>query len=282
MTTAISPSLLTEEQLSRFTGYPVALPVFEGPLDLLLYLIRRQELDIYDIPIAVITGQFLDYLALLESLDIEVAADFLVMAATLMEIKSRMLLPRPPVELLDEEEDEDPRAELVQRLLEYQRYKSAAGELNRRAHEQQKVFTRSDVVQEMAMLRPEPKLVGDADAFGLWTALQEVLARIEAAGPAVREVTRPKLTIRQQMLLILAMLEEHPEGVGFSRLFFGECQQTLPARLEVIVTFLALLELMRLRRIEVSQRELFGEIIVRAANLGSQASRACPGREAYL
>jgi len=282
MTTAISPPLLTEEQLSRFTGYPVTLPVFEGPLDLLLYLIRRQELDIYDIPIAVIAGQFLDYLAMLEALDIEVAADFLVMAAALMEIKSRMLLPRPPVDILDEEEDEDPRAELVRRLLEYQRYKSAAGELNRRAHEQQRIFARSDVVQEMALQRPEPKLVGAADAFGLWTALQEVLARIEAAGPAVREVARPKVTIRQQMLHILAMLEKHPEGVGFSRLFFGESQRAMPTRLEVIVTFLALLELIRLRRIEVSQRELFGEIIVRAANLGSQASRACTDSKAYL
>jgi segregation and condensation protein A len=265
MTIAISPPLLTQEQLSRFTGYPVTLPAFEGPLDLLLYLIRRQELDIYDIPIAVITGQFLDYLTLLEALDIEVAADFLVMAATLMEIKSRLLLPRPPVETLEEEEDEDPRAELVRRLLEYQRYKSAAGELHRRAHEQQRVFSRSAVVQEMPFLRPESTLSSEADAFGLWTALQEVLARIEAAGPAVREVARPKLTIRQQMLHILAMLDAHPDGVGFSRLFF--VQGHLPTRLEVIVTFLALLELMRLHRIEVLQRELFGEIVVRAVRV---------------
>ena len=117
---------LSDDQLTRFTGYPVTLPVFAGPLDLLLYLIRRQELDIYDIPIAQITRQFLEYLALLEALDIEVAADFLVMAATLMEIKSRMLLPRPPVLVEEEEEEEDPRAELVRRLLEYQQFKSAA------------------------------------------------------------------------------------------------------------------------------------------------------------
>jgi len=266
MTIAISSPLLTEEQLSRFTGYPVTLPAFEGPLDLLLYLIRRQELDIYDIPIAVITAQFLDYLAMLEAMDIEVAAEFLVMAATLMEIKSRLLLPRPPVEMLEPEEDEDPRAELVRRLLDYQRYKSAAGELHRRAGEQQRIFTRSEVVQEMAFLRPEPKLAGDADAFGLWTALQEVLARIEAAGPVVREVARPKITIRQQMLRILAMLDAHPGGVGFSRLFFDEGRTILSTRLEVIITFLALLELMRLRRIEVVQRELFGEIVIRAVS----------------
>ena len=263
MTIAYSSPLLSQEQLSRFTGYPVSLPTFEGPLDLLLYLIRRQELDIYDIPIAMITAQFLDYLALLEAMDIEVAADFLVMAATLMEIKSRMLLPRPPAELLEEEETEDPRAELVRRLLEYQRYKSAAEELHRRAGERQRVFSRTAVVQEMPFLRPESRLAGDADAFGLWAALQEVLARVEAAGPVLREVVRPKITIRQQMVLILNLLEAHPDGISFTSLFFGE-GRPLPTRLEVIITFLAVLELMRLHRIEVIQRELFGEIFVRA------------------
>jgi segregation and condensation protein A len=174
MTTAFSSlPTLSEEQMSRFTGYPVTLPVFEGPLDLLLYLIRRQEIDIYDIPVARITEQFLDYLALMEALDIEVAADFLVMAATLMEIKSRMLLPRPPAELVEEEEDEeDPRAELVRRLLEYQQYKSVAGELNKRAAEQQRVFLRSTVVQELPLLRQDPVLTGNTDAFSLWAALQ--------------------------------------------------------------------------------------------------------------
>ena len=272
MTIATSSPVLSDEQLSRFTGYPVSLPAFEGPLDLLLYLIRRQQLDIYDIPIAVITGQFLDYLALLEALDIEVAADFLVMAATLMEIKSRLLLPCPPVELLDEEEVEDPRAELVRRLLEYQRYKSAAEELHRRAGEQQRVFSRSAVVGEIPFLRPEPMLTGEADAFGLWAALQEVLARVEAAGPVLREVARPRLTIRQQMLHILKTLEAHPNGVSFASLFFGEDRPVMPTRLEVIITFLALLELMRLHRIEVAQHELFGEIVVRAVK--SQMSMA--------
>jgi len=263
MTIAYTSPSLSQEQLSRFTGYPVTLPTFEGPLDLLLYLIRRQELDIYDIPIAVITGQFLDYLALLEAMDIEVAADFLVMAATLMEIKSRMLLPRPPAELIEEEEQEDPRAELVRRLLEYQRYKSAAEELNRRAGEQQRVFSRTAVVQEMPFVRPESRLAGDTDPFGLWAALQEVLARVEAAGPMLREVVRPKVTIRQQMLLLLNLLEMHPDGIRFTSVFFGE-GQAVPTRFEVIITFLAVLELMRLHRIEVVQRELFGEIIVRA------------------
>lgn len=271
MTTAYSAAVFTGEQASRFTGYPVTLPAFEGPLDLLLYLIRRQELDIYDIPIAVITGQFLDYLALMEAFDVEVAADFLVMAATLMEIKSRMLLPRPPTELLPEdEEQEDPRAELVRRLLEYQQYKSAAGELHRRADEQKRVFLRSAVVQELSFLKPDPALAGDTDAFSLWAALQQVLARIEAAGPVMREVVRPKVTIRQQMLYILQMLETHPQGVTFAVLLLGDGLE-LPTRLEVIVTFLALLELMRLHRIEVAQSALFGEIVVRALHAPAPA-----------
>ena len=263
MITTTVAALLSDEHASRFTGYPVTLPAFEGPLDLLLYLIRRQEIDIYDIPVAAVTAQFLDYLALLDALDIEVAADFLVMAATLMEIKSRLLLPRPPIELREEEDEDDPRTELVRRLLEYQRYKSAAGELGRRAGEQQRIFSRSAVVQELSFLRPESTLDGAADAFNLWAALQEVLARIETAGPVQREVHRPKLTIRQQMLHILKMLEAHPRGVAFSLLFFADGQPGMPTRLEVIITFLALLELMRLRRLLVMQDELFGEIIVR-------------------
>ena len=273
MFTATTSITLSDEQLSRFTGYPVVLPVFEGPLDLLLYLIRRQEIDVYDIPIARVTAQFIDYLALLEVLDVEVAADFLVMAATLMEIKSRLLLPRPPVFLEEEDEEEDPRAELVRHLLEYQQYKSAAGELQQRAVEQQRLFARPDVVQNLAFARPEPLMDGNPDAFSLWAALQEVLARVEAAGPQVREVTRPKISIRQQMLLILKLLAASPHGVAFQQFFFLESDSHLPTRNEVIVTFLAMLELIRMRRIYVTQQELFGEITV---HLVGQAELVMP------
>ncbi|MHB9133930.1 MAG: segregation and condensation protein A [Armatimonadota bacterium] len=261
MITAQFTASLTEEQLTRFTGYPVSLPVFEGPLDLLLYLIRRQEIDIYDIPIAKITGQFLSYMTLMESLDVELAADFLVMAASLLEIKSRMLLPRPPV-VVEEEDviEEDPRMELVRRLLEYQQFKSAAGELNKRAEEHKRLFARTDIVPNLAFLRPEPSLAGDPDAFALWMALQEVLARVEEAGPQVREVARPQVTIRKQMMHILKMLETNLEGVKFSDLFFFEGRERMLTRIEVIVTFLAMLELIRLHRVAIKQRDLFGEI----------------------
>ena len=263
MITAPVAVTITDDQLARFTGYPVTLPIFSGPLDLLLYLIRRQEIDIYDIPIAHITAQFLDYLVLLEVLDIEVAADFLVMAATLLEIKSRMLLPRPPSFEEDaEDEAEDPRTELVRKLLEYQQYKSAAGDLHRRAEEQKLLYPRTAVVPNLQFDRPEASLAGSPDAFSLWTALQEVLARIETAGPMVREVARAKVTIRVQMLHILRLLGVHPEGVSFAALIFYKGREDTPTRVDVIITFLALLELMRLHQITVRQAELFGEILI--------------------
>ncbi len=263
MITAPIAISLNEEQLTRFTGYPVTLPHFEGPLDLLLYLIRRQEIDIYDIPIARITGQFFDYMALMEALDIEVAAEFLVIAATLMEIKSRMLLPKPPALLEEAEAEElDPRAELVRQLLEYQQFKHAAGDLAARAEERKRIFSRTGVVPNLAFLRPDPALAGSPDAFSLWAALQEVLARVETQGPTIREVVRPKVTIRSQMLHILHLLEAEPAGVAFALIFFDPAG-LLPTRTEIIVTFLAVLELMRLHRIQVVQKELFGEIRIR-------------------
>jgi len=263
MTTALTTKTLLEEPQSRFTGYPVSVPVFAGPLDLLLYLIKRQELDIYDIPIARITEQFLEYLALMDALDIDVAADFLVMAASLLEIKSRMLLPRPPVvEEESPEEESDPRAELVRKLVEYQQFKSAAGELHRLSEAHKRLFPRTDVVPHLSFARPEPLLAGNPDAFSLWTALQEVLARIEAAGPAIREVLRPKVTIRQQMVYLLKLLEASPGGVTFTTVFFFAERVTPPSRIEVILTFLALLELMRLHRVLVRQKANFGEMVL--------------------
>lgn len=261
MNTAAIVVSLSAEQIAKFTGYPVMLPIFSGPLDLLLYLINRQEVDIYDIPISEITGQFLNYLALLEEFDIEVATDFMLMAANLLEIKSRMLLPRPPAYAEFEEEfTEDPRAELVRKLLEYQQYKSAADELNRRAEVQKQLFPRSAVVPNLQFVRPDAQLAGNPDAFSLWAALQEVLARLETEGEVIREVSRPKVTIRKQMLHILRMMESSPSGLAFIDLIFFPNREDNPTRLEVIITFLALLELMRLHQVQVKQPSLFGDI----------------------
>ncbi len=262
MDTATNIVNISDELRARFTGYPVSVPLFEGPLDLLLYFIKRQEIDINNIPISSITRQFLDYIKLMEVLDIELASDFLVMAATLLEIKSRMLLPRPPAIIEDKiDEDEDPRAELVRRLLEYTQYKSAAQELLKRSEDRMQCVSRPDIVATLPQPKIEHEFAVDTDSFNLWKALQEVLARAEAAGPTIREVTRPRVSIRQQMMYILKQLENSgANGIIFADIFFNaDCDFPL-TRTTIIITFLAVLELMRMHRIIIIQKELFGSI----------------------
>jgi segregation and condensation protein A len=257
MTLAVSHQVQPGPEGRIFIGHPVKLPIFEGPLDLLLYLIRREEIDIYDIPIATITEQYLGYLALLEGLDIEVAGDFLVMAATLMEIKSRCLLPRPPS--IDEDEEEaDPRAELVARLLEYRRYKEAAGTLDELAQESRFVLGRP-VLNGNGNGNGSGSagfvLSGEVSAFHLWAAFQEVLSRAKETTPG--EVIRPRFTVGMKVALIAAHLRRAPGGLSFFSLFSEEI-----TKLEVIVTFLALLELIRQKRVRISQRQPFGDILL--------------------
>jgi segregation and condensation protein A len=240
-----------------FTGHPVKLAIFEGPLDLLLYLIERDEIDVFDIPIEPITNEYLQYLSQLETLNLEVAGEFLVMASHLLEIKSRMLLPqqeRPPQE---EEEAGDPRAELVARLLEYRRYKHVAEELRARAEVQKYVFSRGLFLtgEEIAPDERPHLMLGEVSAFDLWAAFQDVLNRVRE--PAGGELIKPRFTVPQKIAAIAARLRWAQEGMRFEELF--EEQVT---RLEVIVTFLALLELIRLRRVRVAQEGLFGEIRV--------------------
>jgi segregation and condensation protein A len=254
-----------------FTGHPVRLPRFEGPLDLLLYLISRDEIDVFDIPIERITAQFLEYLETLESLNIEAAGEFVVMAAQLMEIKSRMLLPRPEQIMEDEEEGGDPRAQLVARLVEYRRYKAVAEELRARAEMQRYVFSRAGLApangngngngnghHERPFL-----MLGDVSAFDLWAAFQSVLNRVKEAPAGGEEVVRPRFTVAQKIAAIASRLRWSRDGLLFVDLFADDV-----TRGEMIVTFLALLELVRLRRVRVVQEALFGEIWV------------YPGREA--
>jgi segregation and condensation protein A len=257
-----------------FTGHPVKLlpasgtAAFEGPLDLLLYLIERDEIDIFDIPIEQITSQYLDYLATLESLNIEVAGEFLVMAAQLLEIKSRMLLPQPERPEDDEEEVGDPRAALVARLIEYRRYKAVADELRARAELQRYIFSRREVVngngnghhwQPSFGERPY-LMLNDVSTFDLWAAFQTVLSRA-AEAHTDGEVVRPRFTVGQKVAAIVSRLRWAKEGIRFLDLF-----DEAATRLELIVTFLALLELIRLRRVRVAQPQLFGEIRVYPAD----------------
>ncbi|MFB3882350.1 MAG: ScpA family protein [Armatimonadota bacterium] len=240
-----------------FTGHPVKLPIFEGPLDLLLYLIERDEIDVFDIPIEHITNEYLQYLSQLETLNLEVAGEFLVMASQLLEIKSRMLLPQQERPQAEEEEAGDPRAELVARLLEYRRYKHVAEELRARAEVQKYVFSRGLFLtgEEIAPDERPHLMLGEVSAFDLWAAFQDVLSRVKEPGGG--ELVKPRFTVAQKIAAIAARLRWAQEGIRFEELF--EEQVT---RLEVIVTFLALLELIRLRRVRVAQEALFGEIRV--------------------
>jgi segregation and condensation protein A len=229
-------------------AYAIQLPVFEGPLDLLLHLIRQNKLDIYDIPIAVVTDQYLRYLALMESLDLEVAGEFLVMAATLTEIKSRMLLPRPPAAPADEEEGQDPREALVQRLLEYERYKSVVSQLREMEEFRQRVFKRS--------LDEEPDgsiPLAELTSADLIRAIEQLFIASDDGAEELTAVQRERISLRLKMREILNRVEAAPGPIPFLSLFEHSLTGR-PIRLEVIVTFLAVLELLRLRRIRVRQQ----------------------------
>ena len=257
MTAILQPQQLGPEG-RIFIGHPVKLPIFEGPLDLLLYLTRKSEVDIYDIPISRITEQYLGYLALLEELDMEVAGDFLVMAATLMEIKSRMLLPRPEPIGEESEEEADPRAELIARLLEYRRYKDAAGTLEQLAQENRFVVTRPDVVVNgYGNGNGGVTIEKNSTAFHLWAAFQEVLSR--AKETKVGEIIRPLFTVAMKVAEILAKLRRAKDGLSFFSLFAEDT-----TKLEVIITFLALLELIRMSQVRISQPQPFSDIMLYA------------------
>lgn len=234
--------------------YQVRLDRFEGPLDLLLHLIKKDEIDIYDIPIALITKQYLEYLGVMKSLNLVVAGEFLVMAATLIQIKSRMLL---PVEELDsaDEEGPDPREELIRRLLEYKQFKDAAGRLDDRERLWREMFGTGPLPSNPAPTRD--LVLEQVTLFDLVDALQGLMARLPS--PQLMEIEPDHLTVRDRMTAILGHLEGR-ESVTFLSLFESEGH-----RLVAIVTFLALLELIRIKVVRVFQTETFGAILVTRA-----------------
>jgi len=244
-----------EESPSAEPRYHVRLPVFDGPLDLLLHLIRKNEVDIYDIPIAAITQQYLETLELMRELNLDVAGEFVFMAATLIHIKSKMLLP-PPHEDGTEDDAEDPRAELVARLLEYQRYKEAAQVLYERQTLRSAIWLRSDT--PLASLRAEEAQAQedllDVDLFELLTAFRSVMERVRQR----RDITFERETVTvEQMIQILADRVSPGTSAAFERLFEDASSRAL-----VVVTFLAILELVRLRVFRVYQQSPFGTIHV--------------------
>ena len=232
-------------------GCQIHLPVFDGPFDLLLHLIREEQVDIYDIPIARITDQYLEYLARMEELDLDIASEFLVMAANLLAIKARMLLPRPAE---DGEPEEDERSELVHDLLEYMRFKEAASEMSR-LHEASSRMIRRPNEQELYinMFSEENPLSGKT-LEDLQTAFNTVLEKA-AKKETVFSIQREQVTLRDKLEELFYLIGSHPQGLRFSAAF-----DSCASRMELVVTFLALLELIRQRVIRVSQDRQFGEI----------------------
>ena len=228
----------------------VILEAFEGPLDLLLYLIRRHNLDILDIPIADITRQYVEYVEMMKDMRLELAAEYLVMAATLAEIKSRMLLPRPASE--EEDEDADPRAELIRRLQEYERFKQAAEDIDSLPHLGRDVFQAEVVVPDKHVEHNPP----DVDLREILLALKDVFHRADMFSS--HRVQREPLSVRERMSRVLSAVNtEH--FVEFTGLF-----DITEGRMGVVVTFMAVLELIKASLLELVQSEPYGVIHVRA------------------
>ncbi|WP_319024627.1 segregation and condensation protein A [Microbulbifer hainanensis] len=229
----------------------VILEAFEGPLDLLLYLIRRQNLDILEINVADITRQYMTYVEMMTAMRFELAAEYLVMAAMLAEIKSRMLLPRPPE--AEEEEGEDPRAALIRRLQEYERFKTAAEDIDEMPRVGRDIHQASAQGPDRSVTRPDP----DVDLKEVLVALADVLRRADMFES--HQVEREKLSTRERMTQVLDKIR-HRQFVPFVSLFRVE-----EGRLGVVVTFLAVMELVKESLVELVQNESFGPIHVRAA-----------------
>ncbi len=227
--------------------YQVKLEVFEGPLDLLLHLIKKEEIDIYNIPVSRITEEYLQYLELLKMMNLEVAGEFLVMAATLLQIKSRKLLP-VAVKEDESQEDLDPYQELVRQLLDYKRFKEVAKALELKETEQQKVFTRP--AQKIERVGDEEYVI-EASLFELLDAFKHVL---KASQITVREIIHEEVKIEERVRIIREKLTEK-ESLTFEEIFTPES-----TRMEMVVTFLAMLELIRMKEIRILQTRLFDKI----------------------
>lgn len=237
---------------SRQPAYTVRTESFEGPLDLLLFLIKKNEIDIYNIPIAAITRQYLEYIELMKELNLDIAGEFLVMASSLVQIKSRMLLPVTTEEDVETEE-EDPRAELVRRLLEYQKYKDVAERLAESDMLGRDIFARKFVSPEFADMKPEDA-VPEVELFDLIQAFQSLLAKVPE--DTFHDVGAEGLNIADRIIELLDLLQGK-ESVTFERLFIAPL-----TREYIVVTFLALLELCKLKMVKLLQASSFGVLWV--------------------
>ena len=248
---------------------PLKLQVFEGPMDLLMHLIEKNKIDIYDIPIVTITDQYLDYVHQMEHNDMNVTSEFLVMAATLLDIKSRMLLPR---EENEEGEEEDPRDELVRRLLEYKMYKYMSEELKEKnRHAGMSYFRPQDLPEEVRSYVPPlnyEELIGDRTVQSLETVFKDVLKRKKSRVDPIRsgfgKIQKEEISVADKELYIRAYLTGHPHAD------FREMLELENSKEEIIVTFLVILELMKHQKIRITQEEAFGRILIDLIDPGEE------------
>lgn len=250
------------EERPKGTDYVVSLPAFEGPLDLLLHLIQKHELDIFDIPVSFVTEKYLEYINLMQTLSIDVASEYLVMAATLAYIKSKSLLPNEPTtddETGLEEDETDPREELIRRLLEYQKYKQAAAELNDRGALGRDIFLRGSRAPEAE----GPAPLAPVELWSLLDAFGKVLSRAKV--DIQHEVSFDRTSITDRIAQLLEKLQ------GRSRCRFDELFEGQRSRFELIVTFLALLEMTRLKMTRLYQADPLSEIFIETILVGVEA-----------
>lgn len=238
-------------------SYQIKLQAFEGPFDLLFHLIEKNEVDIYDIPISEITEQYVEYITAMQMLDLEVASEFLVMAATLLSIKARMLLPKPPKQEAESEEEElDPRDILVEKLLEYKKFKVMAEYLQEKESFMTNVFTRPNEDEMFLHLFSEENPLEGIDMQNLLESLREVLNRAVEQS-LTGEIPRDEVTIKDKMKEIMRRLFFNKSGIVFRDLFSNSAN-----RVEIIVTFLAILELIKLGKIRAYQPRAFAELVI--------------------
>lgn len=236
-------------------AYQVSLDVFEGPLDLLLHLINQLEIDIYDIPVAEITEQYMEYIQTMQYLELNIASEYLVMAATLLEIKSKMLLPAQESNDEFDEYEEDPREELMERLIEYRKYKEAAEDLKEKEQDDQQIFTRPPVLFKDLETKA-PIVRGDLSIYDMLGALNKMFQRKKWNEPKDTRITRTEIPIEQRMDEVLIVVQESKSGIAFDRLF------TYQSRSHIVVTFIAILELMKINKIFCKQANHFEPLYV--------------------
>lgn len=237
-------------------AYQVKLDAFEGPLDLLLHLIKQYEIDIYDIPMAQITKQYMKYIHTMQHLELNVASEYLVMAATLIAVKSHMLLPKQ--DIFNETDDylEDPREELMHRLIEYRKYKNIAEKLKEKEIDANQIFTRAPFVSEDFISQKKPILQGDQSLYDMLGALGKMFERKSWNEPLDSKIKRAEISIEQRMDDVLKLVKREERGISFDELF------PYKSRAHIVVTFLALLELMKANAIYCKQAKHFDSLFV--------------------